>query len=110
MALNIFNLLNPYRKEVQLDRSVSEPCGSTEKHVTVKSNRSLDEPLGEQVAEPIEMARELLNCQERIYPYLFGSLKSAIHPLIGARYGYILVYKCKNNFVFINGFIFFLLL
>ncbi|XP_075982286.1 uncharacterized protein LOC142980661 isoform X3 [Anticarsia gemmatalis] len=72
-----------------LDRSVSEPCGSSNKCSGIISQRSLEEPLEEPLAEPltepIESARDLLASQERLYPYLFTSLKSAMRPLINGR-------------------------
>lgn len=85
---------------VQLDRSISEPCGTTEK-VVIPQRRSLDEsrePLGstqerlgsiaesETVADPVDAARDMLASQEQMYPYLFTSLKNALHPLFTARY------------------------
>ncbi|KAM3966077.1 uncharacterized protein ACR2FA_012947 [Aphomia sociella] len=68
-----------------IERSISEPCGSTEKEVfTSTARRSLDEPLADSL-DPLDMAHDLLGSQERIHPYLFSSLKSALHPLISAR-------------------------
>lgn len=67
-----------------MERSISEPCGSTEKQVFTQARRSLDEPLDEAL-DPLDMAHDLLGSQERIHPYLFSSLKSALHPLISAR-------------------------
>ncbi|XP_041970127.1 uncharacterized protein LOC121726703 [Aricia agestis] len=63
-------------KSMPLDRSISQPCGSKE---------SLHEQLSEPLGEPLVAARELLTSQERTHPYIFTSLKNALHPLIGSR-------------------------
>lgn len=84
-----------------LDRSVSEPCGSSDKEV-LPARRSLDEsheqlgsithePLGsitesDSTPDPVDAARDILASQEQMYPYLFASLKNALHPLLSARY------------------------
>ncbi|KAL4720035.1 hypothetical protein ACJJTC_001600 [Scirpophaga incertulas] len=38
-----------------------------------------------ELTEPLCFARSLLDSQERVYPYLFSSLRSALHPLFSAR-------------------------
>ncbi|XP_047998587.1 uncharacterized protein LOC125235963 isoform X3 [Leguminivora glycinivorella] len=37
------------------------------------------------ISEPLDCARDVLSLHERLHPYLFTSLKSALHPLISAR-------------------------
>ncbi|XP_061717067.1 uncharacterized protein LOC133524927 isoform X1 [Cydia pomonella] len=37
------------------------------------------------ISEPLDCARDVLALHERLHPYLFTSLKSALHPLISAR-------------------------
>ncbi|KAJ2945237.1 hypothetical protein O0L34_g9308 [Tuta absoluta] len=59
-------------KQVLLERSVSDPCGSG-----ALPERPRVEPLSE--------ARGILEAHERHHPFLFNSLKSALHPLISAR-------------------------
>ncbi|XP_053616260.1 uncharacterized protein LOC128678632 isoform X3 [Plodia interpunctella] len=60
-----------------IERSVSEPCGAKEK---LAVRRCID-----YVGEPLESARDLLLSQEETHPYMFNSLKNALHPLISAR-------------------------
>ncbi|XP_039747703.1 uncharacterized protein LOC120624937 isoform X4 [Pararge aegeria] len=69
-----------------LNRSASEPCGSTI-DVTLEGQlkESLSGPLAESLVDPLTAAQELLSGQERLHPYIFASLKSALHPLISAR-------------------------
>ncbi|CAB3241490.1 unnamed protein product [Arctia plantaginis] len=75
---------------MHLDRSVSEPIGSSDKELGVMAQRSIDEPLEEPLAGSLpdtwESVKDLLACQERLHPYLFTSLKSALRPLINGSY------------------------
>lgn len=80
----IFVITLPYSKQPHLDRSVSEPCGQADKSPTPR--RSLDDSSEDTIGDPMEAARELLMSQEQVYPYLFASLKNALHPLFNARY------------------------
>ncbi|XP_013191411.2 uncharacterized protein LOC106135602 isoform X2 [Amyelois transitella] len=64
-------------KNQHIERSVSEPCGAKEKMAV---RRSIEE-----IGEPLETARDLLLSQEQSHPYIFNSLKNALHPLISAR-------------------------
>lgn len=73
-------------KEI-MQRSLSEPCSSSDKHPAVTSQRSLEEPIEAiSLSEPLDTVRDLLACQERMYPYLFTSLKTALRPLINGSY------------------------
>ncbi|RVE49679.1 hypothetical protein evm_005654 [Chilo suppressalis] len=50
--------------------------------------RSVSDPIHKrplQTCDPLDHARELLESQERMYPYLFSSLKNAMHPLLSGR-------------------------
>ncbi|XP_052744536.1 uncharacterized protein LOC112049140 isoform X2 [Bicyclus anynana] len=69
-----------------LNRSASEPCGTTE-DVALEGQltESISGPLAETLVDPLAAAQELLSGQERLHPYIFASLKSALHPLISAR-------------------------
>ncbi|XP_045526641.1 uncharacterized protein LOC123715548 [Pieris brassicae] len=61
-------------KSKTLDRSISEPCGS--RQLDLEQNEDLD---------PLMLAQSILDDQERAHPFVFSSLKSALHPLISAR-------------------------
>ncbi|KAL0879353.1 hypothetical protein ABMA27_003123 [Loxostege sticticalis] len=71
-------------KDKHIERSASDPCGSSSK-LACSNACALAEPLGGPLAEPLDLARGLLEGQERVHPYLFASLKNALHPLISAR-------------------------
>nr|XP_034836610.1 uncharacterized protein LOC117992978 isoform X2 [Maniola hyperantus] len=76
-----------------LNRSASEPCSNT-KDVTLEGQltESISAPLTETISgsleeslmDPLAAAKELLSGQERMHPYIFASLKNALHPLISA--------------------------
>ncbi|KAH9637486.1 hypothetical protein HF086_010897 [Spodoptera exigua] len=73
-------------KDTILDETLTEACSSSEKRLTQASNEELqDKILAASLSEPLESARDLLASQERMYPYLFTSLKSALRPLFNGR-------------------------
>ncbi|CAG4960891.1 unnamed protein product [Colias eurytheme] len=61
-----------------LTRSLSEPSGH--------EDQDLDQEDQEHEVDPLAAAQALLDEQERAHPFIFTSLKSALHPLISARY------------------------
>ncbi|CAH2055879.1 unnamed protein product, partial [Iphiclides podalirius] len=76
------------------DFASQEPhkCGHSPPHspetvTTSDCGKPLDErpSAGESAIETLEAARQLLTSQERAHPYLFASLKAAMHPLISGR-------------------------
>nr|XP_032523108.1 uncharacterized protein LOC116774477 [Danaus plexippus plexippus] len=67
----------------KLDRSISLPCGS-DKGDSLDREEDLSGSLPELV-DPMSSAREILKTHEKLYPYLFSSLKNALHPLISGR-------------------------
>lgn len=75
-----------FSKPELLNRSASEPCGSS-KDDTLEGQLtgSVSGSLAEALVEPLSAAQALLSGQERVHPYIFASLKSALHPLISAR-------------------------
>ncbi|CAH0664064.1 unnamed protein product [Spodoptera exigua] len=73
-------------KDTILDETLTEACSSSEKRLTQASSEELqDKILAASLSEPLESARDLLASQERMYPYLFTSLKSALRPLFNGR-------------------------
>ncbi|CAG9571672.1 unnamed protein product [Danaus chrysippus] len=67
----------------KLDRSISLPCGSDKGH-SLDREEDLSESLPE-LLEPLSSARDILKTHEKLYPYIFSSLKNALHPLISGR-------------------------
>ncbi|XP_047027532.1 uncharacterized protein LOC124635640 isoform X3 [Helicoverpa zea] len=70
-------------KDDIMDRTITEACTS-EKRPGTRDDLQ-DKSLAASLAEPLETARDLLATQERMYPYLFTSLKSALRPLFNGR-------------------------
>nr|XP_021187430.2 uncharacterized protein LOC110374163 isoform X3 [Helicoverpa armigera] len=70
-------------KEDIMDRTITEACTSDKRPGTRDDLQ--DKSLAASLAEPLETARDLLASQERMYPYLFTSLKSALRPLFNGR-------------------------
>ncbi|XP_028172811.1 uncharacterized protein LOC114361819 isoform X1 [Ostrinia furnacalis] len=68
------------KEPAHIECSVSDPCGSSSKIASTSTCA-----LASTLAEPLDLARSLLECQERVHPFLFASLKNALHPLISAR-------------------------
>ncbi|XP_050672823.1 uncharacterized protein LOC126970783 isoform X2 [Leptidea sinapis] len=58
-----------------LTRSISEPCGSSAEVLELDSEKD----------SPLVTARNILDEQEQTHPYMYSSLKSALHPLISGR-------------------------
>ncbi|CAH0591407.1 unnamed protein product [Chrysodeixis includens] len=72
-------------KTMVLDRLSSEPCSSLAQEPSAPDPRPVEPSLAESLAEPLATAGELLASQERRYPYLYTSLKSALRPLFNGR-------------------------
>ncbi|XP_021187430.3 uncharacterized protein LOC110374163 isoform X3 [Helicoverpa armigera] len=70
-------------KDDIMDRTITEACTSDKRPGTRDDLQ--DKSLAASLAEPLETARDLLASQERMYPYLFTSLKSALRPLFNGR-------------------------
>ncbi|CAH0719206.1 unnamed protein product, partial [Brenthis ino] len=63
-----------------LNRSESTPCTSS------ATDDTLTQSISETMSEPIAAALDILTNQERLHPFIYTSLKSALRPLISARY------------------------
>ncbi|XP_035443365.2 uncharacterized protein LOC118271388 isoform X1 [Spodoptera frugiperda] len=73
-------------KDNILDETLTEACSSSNKQLAQATSEEIqDKILAASLSEPLESARDLLASQERMYPYLFTSLKSALRPLFNGR-------------------------
>ncbi|XP_068623060.1 uncharacterized protein [Battus philenor] len=82
-----FTSSTPHKCEhtaTQTTTTLPEP--DSEKSASETSKPCCDRAsIADSPVELLQAARELLSSQERIHPYLFSSLKTAMHPLISAR-------------------------